>query len=173
MQQVPVSDLTRQCPEAFICETALVRQAAELLVVHNLTVLIVQNTDGGVVGVLPEATIIRHLMQTTHRDEIVARLMSRHVETVRAEADLSSVLHLFRSSCHAVVPVVDGTGLYVGILHRSDVVRHLLTEINERVDSSRTMPESTQGRKPHFFKRPEAQQQQPQDSDSSKNASQD
>lgn len=159
MQQVPVSQLMRLCPAAMICQTSLVRDAAESLVVNNLTVLVVQDGDGQVVGVLPEATVIRHLMQTSLRDEVVGHLMSRHVETVRADADLNSVLHLFRSSCHSVVPIVDTDGVFVGLLNRSDVVRHLLTEGSSSVDAGEAAGER---RKPHFMQCGNMESRKPQ-----------
>lgn len=153
MQQVPVSDLMRLCPAAIISQTSFVREAAESLVVNNLNVLVVQNGEGRVVGVLPEATVIRHLMQTNSRDEVVSHLMSRHVETVRSDADLNSVLHLFRSSCHSVVPIVDVSDVFVGLLHRNDVVRHLLSEGSSSLNSRDT----GENRKPHFLRRPKAE----------------
>ena len=97
MKPLRVQELMRKCQAAVIADTALLRQAAETLVVNNLSVLIAIGQDGSISGLIPEAAIIRHLMGTSNRSETVSPILSRHVESVRPEADLNSVLHLFRS----------------------------------------------------------------------------
>ena len=150
MKPLRVQELMRECQAAVIADTALLRQAAETLVVNNLSVLIAIGQDGSISGLIPEAAIIRHLMGTSNRSETVSPILSRHVESVRPEADLNSVLHLFRSSCHSVIPGVNIDRHVVGLLHRSDVVRMLL----ENTTTDQNQPTGPQ-QKPHFMGRGE------------------
>ena len=150
MQPLRVHELMRECQAAIIADTALLRHAAETLVTNNLSVLIAVSSQGSISGLIPEAAIIRHLMATPGRDETVSPILSRHVESVRPEADLNSVLHLFRSSCHSVIPVVNTNGHVAGLLHRSDVVRMLLDNT-----SAATGPQVPRQQKPHFMDRSE------------------
>ena len=146
MKPLRVDELMRECQTAVISESTLLRQAAETLVVNNLSVLIATSPDGALVGLVPEASIVRHLMATPNRSETVSAILSRHVETVRPDADINSVLHLFRSSCHAVIPVVDKINQVIGLLHRCDVVKMLLE--NTAVDNDQS---GTAAKKPHFL----------------------
>lgn len=163
MQQMRVSDLMRECPTAVIAEGAKLRDAAELLVTNEHSVLMVQDTTGRITGLICENTIVRELMHNSDRTATIDRVISRHVETVRSDASLRSVLHLFRSSCHAVIPIVDEQDAVVGQLHRSDVVRFLLD------DGPAEVPQKSPGQRPHFLRsRPQrpAAAQPPRDRDS-------
>ena len=96
--------------------------------------------------------MIRQLMVASSRDETITDILSRHVESVRPDATLDSILHLFRSSCHAVIPVIDEDRRVTGILCRQDVVRLLLTEIDDEPTPSDSPHPS--GQRPHFMDRP-------------------
>lgn len=156
MQQIAVSELMRICPAAVISEAVLLREAAELLVVHNLSLLVVQDSDGHIMGVIPEAAVIRQLMQTSNQDELVRHTISTNIDSVRSEACLTTVLHLFRSSCNAIVPVVDVNDVVVGMLYRSDVVGYLLSDAGSTKTKETSSPEQ---QKPHFMKRPDTLKQ--------------
>jgi CBS domain-containing protein len=152
MKPLRVSELMQDTCSAVIAETMLLRRAAEILVAGNYVVLIVEDENGHFAGIVPEAAIVRQLMSSSRRDETVAAVLSRHVETVRSGADVHSILHLFRSSCHGVIPVVDDADGIVGLLYRSDVVRMLLGQ--EPV--SETEPQHDRQRRPHFLDRNES-----------------
>ncbi len=149
MQQHPVSNLMRECSFAVVPESARLRDAAELLVTHDYSVLVAEDESGKMCGVVPESAVIRELMSNANRDVTVGAILSRHVESVRADADLTSVLHLFRSSCNCVIPAVNENGQVVGLLHRRDVVRMLLSEAS----SESAEDSSNNGPKPHFLNR--------------------
>lgn len=136
MQQLSVSALMQDCSTAVVAETALLRDAAEALVTHGYPALVVQNECGEVTGIVAESNVIRTLMTNSCRSLTVGAVQSRHVETVRESAEIRSVLHLFRSSCHAFIPVVNKDRAVVGILHRADIVRMLLSETQEESDAS-------------------------------------
>ena len=128
MQQTPVSDLMRDCSAAVIPANARLRDAAQILIQQDLAVLIATDTDGKIHGLVAEAAVIRHLMSHPGHDVTVEPILSRHVESVRVDTDVNKVLHLFRSACHTVIPVVDADDVVVGMLHRGDIVRALLSE---------------------------------------------
>lgn len=147
MQQLRVSDLMRVCPTAVIAEAASLREAAELLVVNDHSVLMVQDETERITGLLCENAVVRELMRNSDPSVLVEQAMSRHIETVRSDALLNGVLHLFRSSCHSVIPVVDDNDTIVGQLLRSDVVRYLLD------DGPVEVPQLAPKQKPHFMKK--------------------
>ncbi|MFY9256028.1 MAG: CBS domain-containing protein [Fuerstiella sp.] len=155
MQQLPVSQLMRVCPTAVVQDSTRLREAAEILIVNDYATLIVADDAGKFLGVVPESAVIRHLMSVSNTQETILPIISRHVESVRSDADITSVLHLFRSSCHGVVPVVSEDDKVVGILHRRDIVSHLLSDVGRAENSSGD--ESTgqdSVTKPHFMNRP-------------------
>ena len=75
MQQLPVSDVMRECSFAVVAETMRLRDAAEILVTHNYPVLVVEDESGRMIGLIPEAAVIRLLMATTSRDETVSSIL--------------------------------------------------------------------------------------------------
>ena len=146
MNRLLVRDLMRECTDALVDESIKLRDAAERLLTNDVAVLVATSEDGRISGVVAEAAIIRQLMATPDRDTNITAILSRHVETARPEAEVDSILHLFRSSCHAIVPVVGEDDQVVGIVHRADVVRMLLESSQHVAD----LP-SEEGGKPHFL----------------------
>lgn len=162
MQQLPVSALMRVCPDAIIAEQTSLRTAAEILITQDFPALIACDAQGRLAGVVPETAVIRELMSLSSKDETVAAIVSRHAESVRPDAALTSVLHLFRSSCHCVLPVIGPNCEVVGLLHRQDVVRYLLSDSDEtglpehsgNQHSASSGADATSGisRQPYFLK---------------------
>ncbi len=153
MQRILVSDLMRTCSGAIVCEDTPLRTAAEILVTNDLSVLIATGSDGALVGVVPETAVIRKLLATASRDATIAEILSRHVESIRSDVSLYSVLHLFRSACHCVIPVVDHEMQIVGMLHRHDVVRLLLSEMDDAATTATS--------EPHFLNSPKVRPKSP------------
>lgn len=153
MQQLPVSALMRVCPDAIIAEQTSLRTAAEILITQGFPALIACDEHGRLAGVVPETAVIRELMSLSSRDETVAGIVARHAESVRPDAALTSVLHLFRSSCHCVLPVIGPDSEVVGLLHRQDVVRYLLSESDETGLPANTDAAHPASRQPYFLKR--------------------
>ncbi len=153
MQQLRVSELMRNCPEAVVSETIRLRDAAELLVTNGFSVLVARNASRQLVGLIPESAVIRELMVTTSRDANVSQILSRHVESVRQDAKIGSILHLFRSSCHEVIPVLDHTEDIVGLLFRHDIVKMLLSDGVEPGTEQTSESTLSSGHKPHFMNR--------------------
>ena len=152
MQQLPVSSLMRSCPAAVVPETTDLRNAAEILVVNDYSALVAVNEAGQMVGVVTENAVIRQLMTTSSKRQTIAPIISRHAESVRVDADLNGILHLFRSSCHGIVPVVGDKETVVGLLYRRDVVSYLLSE-GSASEATDNCPKSDALSKPHFMDR--------------------
>lgn len=153
MQQLFVSDLMRECTSILVAESLPLRSAAEILINQEDALLIACDDAGTVTGIVPESAVIRTLMTNSTNAVVVSSIMSRHVETVRSTAELRSILHLFRSACHSVIPVVDDGNHVTGLLHRSDIVRLLLSDSDSGDISesrSRTAGEAIQ--QPHFMR---------------------
>lgn len=151
IQGLVVSDLMRDSCGTIVSEDTRLRDAAEILVTKSLTVLIATDSSGGLVGVVPEAAVIRRLLATPSRTATISEILSRHVECTLPQTSLYSVLHLFRSTCHCVVPVVDDDRQIVGLLHRQDVVRLLLSEMDDLPSSAESSSASVTA-PPHFLK---------------------
>ena len=152
--QTPVSELMRDCSSATVVETTRLRDAARILIQHGCTDLVVTDECGQLSGLVSEATVIRELMATTSHDVALSSIQSRHIESVREDVVLAKVLHLFRSSCHAILPVVDQSSCVVGLLHRCDIVGLLLRDQETAGNSPTQIDGGKQGnttRRPYFM----------------------
>ncbi len=152
-----VSELMRICPAAVIADSTPLRTAAEILVLNDYSLLVAVDQDGYISGVVPEAAVIRQLMTTSSREQTLANVLSRHVESVRANAEINSILHLFRASCHSAIPVIGDDDQVVGLLHRNDIVKMLLDDGSTSNTDTPRMPQ----RKPHFLQRPAQSSERP------------
>ncbi|MEQ9406409.1 MAG: CBS domain-containing protein [Fuerstiella sp.] len=152
MQQLPVSELMRDCECEVVPDSIRLREAAEIFITRACPFLVAADEHGKICGVVQEASVIRELMANSCRDATVAPILSRHVETIRDDAELFSVLHLFRCSCHAVIPVVDEQNQVVGLLYRRDVVKLLLSDGSAETAADSGTDRST-GPGPHFLER--------------------
>ncbi len=132
-----------------VSPSASVREAAKLMVDRRLSGLPVVTSDGRLVGMLTASDLLHRVETGTERrsswftnffadpDDMARQyakahglkaheVMSRHVISVRDDADLSEVADVLDRNRLKRVPVVrDGT--LVGIISRSDLVR-LLSE---------------------------------------------
>lgn len=131
MQQQPVSDLMRDGSLTLIDESLTVREAAARLLRQMTSVLTVVRSDGTLAGQLTEASIVRSLLSGGDSDQTIAGCVTRHVESIRASADLLAVAPLFRSTGHEQIPVVNEAGVVLGLLHRHDVLEQLLPAENQ------------------------------------------
>ncbi|APZ96309.1 HPP family protein [Fuerstiella marisgermanici] len=173
MQQQSVSDFMRESSFAIVSESIRLRDAAELLVTHNFSVLVAEDESGRMCGIVPESAVIRELMTNSDREVLVGSVLSRHVESVRSDAELTSVLHLFRSSCNSVIPVVNHDDQVVGLLHRRDIVRMLLGDAatDAKIDAAEDL--ASGGSKPHFMDRSRVRMDAPKSGNSRADESRD
>lgn len=159
MQQIPVSQLMRARSGDVIPESVTVREAAEILLSCDHAEIVTTDDGGNLTGIVHESAVIRTLMAGLGASPI-STILVRHVDSVCQDAELGSVLPLFRSSCNAVVPVIDAaTRTVSGLLYRQDIVRLLLEDADTAVESRQSsaaqsrVPQSPVGvDRPHFMK---------------------
>ncbi len=157
MQQIKVTDVMRNCQAATVSSSITIRQAAERLMVNDSAVLIAVDHEGRLAGQVAESDIVRQLLLSEATDTTIEPILTCYVESVFATATITSVLHLFRSSCHEALPVLAEDRTVIGILSRHDIVRLLLSE-NSTVDASH----NDNAMKPHLGKSANTTTQQSQ-----------
>lgn len=128
MQQLKVSDVMRECQASTVSSSITIRQAAERLMVNDSAVLIAVDDDGTLAGQVSESDIVRQLLLSESTTQTIEPILTCYVESVFETASVTSVLHLFRSSCHEALPVLAKNRTVTGILSRHDIVRLLLSD---------------------------------------------
>ncbi len=111
-----------------------IKEAVQLLAEHNITAMPVLDQRGELLGVLSEADVLLEAFLPDPRaHEIpvhvrsgpamvrVAEVMSRHVLTVPASADLAEAADLMVSTVAKSLPVVEDSRV-VGMLSRRDLI---------------------------------------------------
>ena len=169
----------REVGAAAVAPNTRLRDAAEILLTSDHPMLIIADDTNSFIGVVSEAAVVRLLLTTSCESATVQPIISRHVESASVNAPLNSVMHLFRSNCHTVVPVVDSEHRITGLLHRRDVVRTLLNESPAGKPSAAMSEDNSPGnssvpdphfgsRSPHTGKSPQPYSaEQPQDGEES------
>ncbi len=105
-----------------------IRRAVALLVEGRASVAAVLDDSGALQGVLSQKDCFRPALNASYYQEwkgSVADFMSRNVVTLPASADLTDAAEAFLAHSHRVFPVLDGER-FIGLLHRSDVLRRLI-----------------------------------------------
>lgn len=116
---------------------ATVKQAAELLAAHQISMLPVLDAGGRLVGVVSEADLILDAFPPdprVHRLPLegddtrvpmgfVSQVMSPYVISAHEGTDVADAVELMTSTGIKCLPVVDVAGALVGVLSRSDLVR--------------------------------------------------
>jgi CBS domain-containing protein len=131
-------------PAITVSERTSVRAALRLLDDYCITALPVVDDDGGIVGVVSEADLVRETVLPDVRAHMlpvhvvqcaparsVADVMTRTPVTVSGGADLVEAVELLTSTVVKSLPVVDG-GKVVGVVSRRDVV-HLLARHDDAI----------------------------------------
>jgi len=102
-----------------------VSQAKEMMRVKRISGIPVVDESTRLIGLLSVADLINALEQGRVEDQI-RDLMTRDVVSVRADAPLSDVVKLFDTYGYGRFPVVDGDGVLLGIISRTDILDSLL-----------------------------------------------
>jgi len=134
--ELTVRDLMTERPRTTTPEMPL-RDAAREMLSAGLSALPVVDADGGLLGLLSERELMRHLMATAlaassrftppgaHGRRTVRDVMTRQVLCVAPEQSVADVAALMTNKDVERVPVVRG-GRLVGFLTRGDIVRKLI-----------------------------------------------
>ena len=119
-----------------VTETSTLREVAERLIISDCDLIAVTDESGKLAGVVCESSIVRALISNPASDvTTIQSIVIRHAESVRLDADLTTVQPLFRSCANTAIPVVDANGLVCGLLMRSDVIRSLLNRNTESTET--------------------------------------
>ena len=129
MSPLCASQLMHSCLSATVCSDASLRDAAERILTTGLDSLPVTDDSGRFVGLIAQSVLIRELLSCGSSHAVVASIVSHHVDSARPTASLASILPLFRSAGVTMIPVIDKDDYLVGLIHRRDVIRHLLEDI--------------------------------------------
>ena len=129
MSSLCASQLMHPCLSATVCSDVSLRNAAERILTTGLDSLPVIDNTGRFVGLIVQSVLIRELLSCSSGHAIVAPIVSQHVDSARPTASLASILPLFRSAGVTTIPVIDENGYLVGLIHRCDIIRHLLEEM--------------------------------------------
>lgn len=136
--ELTVRDLMTERPRTTTPDMPL-REAAREMLSAGLSALPVVDAEGGLLGLLSERELMRHLMSTAlltgaasrftppgaHGRRTVRDVMTRQVLCVAPEQSVAEVAALMTNKDVERVPVVRG-GRLVGFLTRGDIVRKLI-----------------------------------------------
>lgn len=124
-------------PVVTVTPETTIKSAVELLAQHAITAMPVLDDRGELVGVVSEADVLLEAFlpdQRAHEIPVqvsagppmarVAQVMSRHVLTIREDADLAEATDLMVSTVAKSLPVVSGNRV-VGMVSRRDLVNVL------------------------------------------------
>ncbi len=117
-------------------ENSTLREVAERLIISDCDLMAVTDERGKLAGVVCESSIVRALIANPATDVTIQSIIIRHAESVRLDANLTTVQPLFRSCANTAIPVVDAQGIVCGMLMRSDVIRSLLNRHTESADKT-------------------------------------
>lgn len=131
-------------PAITVSTRTSVKDGLRLLDKHHVTALPVVGSDGGLLGIVSEADLLReavrhddrtHLMPHEHVESPPPRtvddVMSTLSFTVSPDSDLSDAVELMTNTAVKSLPVLE-RGQVVGVVSRSDVVR-LLARSDENI----------------------------------------
>lgn len=157
MPQRIVKDLMRIRHGHVVPDSTPLRVVAERMIVSDCDVMAVTDSDGTLLGVVCESTVVRSLLANAPKSATIAGVVCHHASSVRENACLSQVLPLFRLSANSAIPVVDETSRVVGLLMRRDVISGLIdgepdtsTEpVNDVIPSANPPAEASEFSIPH------------------------
>jgi len=138
VQQRSVRDLMRIRHGLVVTESFTLREVAERLIISDCDLVAVTDQHGKLAGVVCESSIVRALLANSSEDATIQSIVIRYTESIRIDANLSTVLPHFRSCANTAIPVVDTNGLVCGLLMRTDVIRSLLNRSTESLDTEST-----------------------------------
>jgi CBS domain-containing protein len=124
---------------ATVTEQATVTQLLEELAKHDIGALIVTGADGGIVGIVSERDIVRHLHR--HGPHVLSSpagaLMTRVVNTASGDDTVERAMQTMTDQRVRHLPVVDASGL-IGIVSIGDVVKSRIDELQATADQLET-----------------------------------
>lgn len=127
-KNITLKDLGRLDKSSVAKETEIIK-AAKLLSSQNRSGLPVIDDQEKVIGFLSEKDCLKHLYERrTFQVEqgTVGEIMKTSVMCLDENASIYHVIDMFIKHPYHVYPVIDVTGVYVGLVRRSDVFKFLV-----------------------------------------------
>lgn len=126
--------LTPKEDVAYIQETDTLRQAMEKMEHRGYTAIPMLTEDGKYVGTVTEGDILWHLkrqgfpnLDTLEHSRVSEVKRRREVRAVSVSESMESLLERVLEQNY--VPVIDDNRIFIGIVTRRDVIRHLQGEM--------------------------------------------
>ena len=119
------------CPAISIRPQATVRDAAVLMAERHIGALVVLDDKGGLVGILSERDVLARVVARRQDPDKtpVSEIMTRQVQTGRAEDSTDSALTTMLAGHFRHLPIVDASGAVVGMLSVRDLLREQVGEL--------------------------------------------
>ena len=119
-----------------ISADALLVDAAKLLSDTHVSLVVVCNADGAMVGVITKTDIVQQIGRCAESacTTAAALVMTRDITYCRPTDDLHDVLSMMANLGFVHVPVVDGHFKPLGVVNARDALRALMAE--EKYESS-------------------------------------
>lgn len=118
--------------------SARISEAVALLNTHRIGAVVVVDAGDGVVGILSERDVVRHLLEDPARllDRPVSEVMTAKVISVSPAASVDDLMA--RMTDHRIrhLPIVE-RGKLVGIVSIGDVVKHKIAETEREASALR------------------------------------
>lgn len=126
--------LTPKCEIAYLYDDYSLRQGLEKMKYHGYTALPVINREGEYIGTISEGDFLWYLVKGENHDieQIDVRgleftklkdvVTMKRYPSVSATASIEEVLD--SALLQNFIPVVDGRGLFMGIITRQRIIRH-------------------------------------------------
>lgn len=121
---------------AFITSSISMREALEQLENHYYSAIPIIDEEGKYVGTLSEGDLLWKLKNTEglsfeNMTEVTVSTIQRHVhnESVVIHAQMEDMLTL--AADQNFVPVVDSSGIFLGIIRRKDIIEYYTRNITD------------------------------------------
>lgn len=121
---------------AFIASSISMLEAMEQLEQHYYSAIPIIDDEGKYVGTLSEGDLLWKLKNTAdlgfeNMREVTVSEIQRHVhnESVEIHAQMEDMLTL--AADQNFVPVVDGAGVFLGIIRRKDIIEYYTRNITD------------------------------------------
>ncbi len=136
MQNPRVQELVHDQRSSVIDKAERLRDVALRFLTSDCDLFAVTDNCGRLLGVITESAVVRSLLANPAPTTTIETCVSTNVDSVRSTATLNSVLHLFRTSCHTAIPVVDPQDRVCGLLLRRDVMAAMLNDTGTTKDTA-------------------------------------
>jgi CBS-domain-containing membrane protein len=121
---------------AFITSISSMREALDQLEGHYYTALPIVDIEGKYIGTLSEGDLLWKLKNTPELNfgnlqQVPVSEIKKHIhnESVSINAQMDDMLAL--AADQNFVPVVDDTGIFIGIIRRKDIIEYYMRSITD------------------------------------------